>query len=142
VVELNAELTPDHVRNIHDLLRRPSPRDGKRGFYRGLSWHRVVSHFVVQGGCPRGDGWGDPGWTLPDELTDLPFLRGALGMPKAGPDTGGCQLFFCHAPTPHLDGRYTLFGYVRSGFETVDLLEEGDLILGVSVIAKGGRHGH
>lgn len=99
------------------------------GVYNGTEWHRVVTAFVVQGGDPRGSGWGDCGWRLADEKTTLPFLRGTVGMPKAGPDTGGCQLFVSLVPTPHLDGRYTAFGTVTSGLDVLDLLEPGDKII-------------
>lgn len=101
----------------------------KKGLYDGLIWHRVVTAFVVQGGDPRGSGWGDAGYRLDDELSSVPFLRGTLGMPKAGPDTGGCQLFVSLVPTPHLDGRYTAFGKVTAGMEVLDQLEPGDRIL-------------
>lgn len=101
----------------------------KKGFYDGLTWHRVVTAFVVQGGDPRGSGWGDAGWRLADEVNRTPFLRGTVGMPKAGKDTGGCQLFVSLVAAPHLDGRYTAFGRVVSGLEVLDLLEPGDRIL-------------
>jgi cyclophilin family peptidyl-prolyl cis-trans isomerase len=101
----------------------------KRGLYDGLIWHRVVTGFVVQGGDPRGSGWGDAGWRLADEINRLPFERGTVGMPKAGKDTGGCQLFISLVPTPHLDGRYTVFGRVVDGMDVVDRLEPGDKIL-------------
>ncbi|MBI3551795.1 MAG: HEAT repeat domain-containing protein [Elusimicrobia bacterium] len=103
-------------------------RSVKRGLYDGTIWHRVVSGFVVQGGDPRGSGWGDAGFSLRDEINRLPFVRGSVGMPKAGKDTGGCQLFITHIPTPHLDGRYTVFGSVVSGMDVVDRLEPGDRI--------------
>lgn len=98
------------------------------GLYDGTIFHRVVSDFVVQGGDPRGSGWGDAGFTLRDEINRLPFHRGAVGMPKAGPDTGGCQLFVTHVPTPHLDGRYTVFGRVTRGLPVIDALQPGDRI--------------
>ncbi|MCB1033700.1 MAG: HEAT repeat domain-containing protein, partial [Acidobacteria bacterium] len=74
------------------------------GFYDGLIWHRVVPNFVIQGGDPLGNGWGGPGYALRDEIYPRPFERGSVGMPKAGKDTGGCQVFITHIPTPHLDG--------------------------------------
>jgi len=101
----------------------------RKGVYDGTIWHRVVTAFVVQGADPRGSGWGDAGFRLEDEVNRLPFLRGTLGMPKAGPDTGGCQLFVSLVPTPHLDGRYTAFGRVLSGMDVLDRLEPGDKIL-------------
>lgn len=101
----------------------------KKGVYDATVWHRIVTAFVVQGADPRGSGWGDDGFRLIDEVNRLPFLRGTLGMPKAGPDTGGCQLFVSLVPTPHLDGRYTAFGRVVSGMDVLDTLEPGDKIL-------------
>jgi cyclophilin family peptidyl-prolyl cis-trans isomerase/HEAT repeat protein len=118
---LDAEAAPNTAAAIADTARR--------GVYDGKIWHRVVTAFVVQGADPRGSGWGDDGFRLADEVNRLPFLRGTLGMPKAGPDTGGCQLFVSLVPTPHLDGRYTAFGRVVSGMEVLDALEPGDKIL-------------
>lgn len=113
--------TPTHAAAIADAVRRK--------VYDGSSWHRVVTGFVVQGGDPRGSGWGDDGWRLADEISRRRFGRGTLGMPKAGKDTGGCQLFVTLAPAPHLDGRYTAFGEVTAGMEVLDRLEPGDAIL-------------
>jgi cyclophilin family peptidyl-prolyl cis-trans isomerase/HEAT repeat protein len=104
-----------------------------RGFYRSLSWHRVVPDFVVQGGDPRGDGEGGPGWALPDEHTPLAFRRGSVGIATSGPETGGSQLFICHSAQPHLDGRYTVFAELRAGESTLDSLQVGDEILTASV---------
>lgn len=121
VLSLASSEAPIHAANFISNVRR--------GLYDGGNWHRVVSNFVVQGGDPRGSGWGDAGLSLRDEINRLRFERGALGMPKAGKDTGGCQLFITHIPTPHLDGRYTVFGSVVSGMDVVDRLEPGDKIL-------------
>ena len=99
------------------------------GFYDGLIWHRVVSNFVIQGGDPRGDGWGGAGYTLRDEINTERYVRGTVGMPKAGKDTGGGQIFITHVPTPHLDGNYTIFGRVVSGMDVVDRIEVGDRIV-------------
>jgi len=104
-------------------------RLARRGFYDGLTWHRVVADFVIQGGCPRGDGWGGPGYSLPDEIGTTPYVRGTVGMPKSVDDTGGCQIFITHLPTPHLDGRYTVFGQVVGGLEVVDRIRIGDRIV-------------
>jgi cyclophilin family peptidyl-prolyl cis-trans isomerase len=98
-------------------------------FYDGLSFHRVVPDFVAQGGDPRGDGDGGPGWALPDEHSPLRFLRGTLGIATSGPETGGSQFFLCHSPQPHLDGRYTVAGQLRSGDDVLDALQPGDTIL-------------
>ncbi len=121
VIQLTADGAPNHVASFAQSV--------SERFYDGLSWHRVVTAFVVQGGDPRGSGWGDAGWRLSDEINRLPFDRGTVGMPKAGKDTGGCQLFISLVPTPHLDGRYTAFGKVVSGMDVVDRLEPGDKIL-------------
>ncbi len=99
-----------------------------RGFYDGLTWHRVVGNFVIQGGCPRGDGWGRPGYLLPDEIGTRPYVRGTVGMPKSGDDTGGCQIFITHLPTPHLDGRYSVYAQVVAGLDVVDRIRVGDTI--------------
>jgi len=111
---------PVHVSNFVRLVRE--------GFYDGLPWHRVVSNFVIQGGDPLGNGWGGPGYALPDEINCRRYLRGTVGMPKAGKDTGGCQIFITHVPTPHLDGNYTVFGQVTAGLDVVDQIEVGDSI--------------
>jgi cyclophilin family peptidyl-prolyl cis-trans isomerase len=116
---------PIHVASFVDLVRA--------GYYDGLTWHRVVTNFVIQGGDPRGDGWGGAGYTLRDEINTSRYGRGAVGMPKAGKDTGGGQIFITHVPTPHLDGNYTVFGQVVDGLEVVDRIEVGDTIVGARV---------
>lgn len=103
----------------------------KRGFYRGLTFHRVVPDFVVQGGDPRGDGEGGPGYSIRCEVNHKPYRRGVVGMALSGKDTGGSQFFVTAAPQPHLDGRYTAFGEVVKGQEVVDSLLEGDAIVEV-----------
>ncbi len=103
----------------------------EKGFYRNLTFHRVVPDFVVQGGDPRGDGEGGPGYMIPCEINRKKYLRGVVGMALSGPDTGGSQFFITHSPQPHLDGRYTAFGEVVNGREVVDRLIEGDKILEV-----------
>jgi cyclophilin family peptidyl-prolyl cis-trans isomerase/HEAT repeat protein len=120
-IELFSEKAPIHVAAFLERV--------DAGFYDGLIWHRVVSNFVIQGGDPRGDGWGSGGESLRDEIGDVRYGRGTLGMPKAGKDTGGCQLFITHVPTPHLDGNYTVFGQVVEGLEVIDAIEVGDAIL-------------
>lgn len=99
-----------------------------QGFYDGLLFHRVVPDFVVQGGDPRGDGFGGPGYVIHDEIDRLRYARGVLGMALAGADTGGSQFFITLAPQPHLDGRYTAFGEVVEGGELLDSIEVGDRI--------------
>jgi cyclophilin family peptidyl-prolyl cis-trans isomerase len=88
---------------------------------------------VVQGGDPRGDGDGGPGWAIPDEHSPLHFLRGTMGVATNGPETGGSQFFFCHSPQPHLDGRYTVAGQLRpESLPVMDALLVGDRILSAS----------
>ncbi len=124
-----------------ELLREEAPRHVKMmlarvraGLCDGLPIHRVVTGFVVQGLDPRGDGWGTGGVFLRDEINRVPYLRGAVGMPNAGPDSGGCQLFVTLVPTPHLDGRYTVFGRVVAGMEVVDALDVGDACVKAEVV--------
>lgn len=108
-------------------------RLARSGYYDGLSFHRVVTNFVVQGGDPRGDSEGGPGYTLRDEINQLPFLRGTLGLALDWKDTGGSQFFITQSPQPQLDGKYTVFGRVVDGMEVVDQLRLGDLIKRVLV---------
>ena len=105
----------------------------QKNFFDGVSFHRVVPDFVAQGGDPRGDGSGGPGFTIRDELSETSFLRGAVGIALDGPDTGGSQFFIMQSPAPHLDAKYTVFGRVVSGMEIVDGLQQGDVIRRVRV---------
>ena len=100
----------------------------RRGFFNGLRIHRVVPDFVVQDGDPRGDGEGGPGYSIRDELNDLPYLRGTVGMALSGKDTGGSQYFLTISPQPHLDAGYTIFGRVVKGQEVLDTLQQYDTI--------------
>jgi len=104
-----------------------------RGFFDGLPWHRVVPDFVVQGGDPRGDGEGGPGYTIRDELNQRPYLRGTVGMALDWQDTGGSQFFVTLSPQPHLDARYTAFGRVVAGMDVVEQLEPWDRIVSVRI---------
>jgi cyclophilin family peptidyl-prolyl cis-trans isomerase/HEAT repeat protein len=105
----------------------------KRGYFNGITFHRVVPNFVVQGGDPRGDGNGGPGYQIRCEINEVPYDRGAVGMALSGKDTGGSQWFVTHSPQPHLDGGYTVFGQVIDGMPVVDRLARGDKILSVSI---------
>ena len=105
----------------------------RKGYFDGLSFHRVVPNFVIQGGDPRGDGDGGPGYTIRDELNQEPYLRGTVGMALAWRDTGGSQFFITHTPQPHLDARYTVFGHVVSGMEVVDAINQWDVIQRVRI---------
>ncbi len=100
----------------------------RKGFYDGLAFHRVVPDFVIQGGDPRGDGEGGPGFTLRDELGQQPYLRGVVGIALDWEDTGGSQFFITHSPQPHLDARYTVIGRVLTGMEVVDQIQPWDVI--------------
>ncbi len=117
-IELLGERAPRTAANFWRLCAK--------GYFGGRAFHRVVPNFVVQDGCNRGDGWGGPGYTIRCEYDDLTYERGIVGMALSGKDTGGSQFFICHAPQPHLDGRYTIFGRVTKGMEVVDQLQIGD----------------
>jgi cyclophilin family peptidyl-prolyl cis-trans isomerase len=105
----------------------------RKGFYNGVRWHRVVPNFVAQAGDPRGDGEGGPGFTIRDEINQLPYRRGTLGMALEWADTGGSQFFLTHSPQPHLDGRYTVFGQVVRGLDVLDRIQPDDVIVRVLV---------
>src|SRR3954453_758646 len=115
-VELFAEDAPKTVENFTKLAGD--------GFYDGLIFHRVIPDFMIQGGCPRGDGTGDPGYKFEDEFNDHPIVRGTLAMANAGPNTNGSQFFIVTADaTPWLDGKHTAFGRVVSGMDVVEKIE-------------------
>ena len=126
-----------------ELLHREAPytvqnfvKLAESGFYDGLTFHRVVPNFVVQGGCPIGNGWGNPGYTIRCEYNPLRYERGMVGMAHAGKDTGGSQFFITHSAQPHLDGRYTIFGRVTGGMDVVDDLRIEDRIESVKIKRK------
>lgn len=125
VIELFGADAPITVRNLAELSRS--------GYYRGTAFHRVVPNFVAQDGDPRGDGNGGPGYAIRDEMNPRRYERGALGMALAGPDTGGSQYFIAHSPQPHLDGHYTVFGRVLTGYDALDAIVQGDRILSIVV---------
>jgi len=134
VFELFPAEAPAHVFNLLELARA--------GHYDGLRFHRVVPDFVIQGGDYRGDGNGGVTWRgepLRHEFGPRKYLRGSLGMPRnADVDSGGSQFFVTHRPTPHLDGRYTILGELRQGFDVLDAIEVGDLIVTVRERGAGG----
>lgn len=100
----------------------------EKGYFDGVSFHRVVPDFVIQAGDPRGDGWGGPGYAIPDEINALPYDDGAVGMALSGPDTGGSQWFITTSPQPHLEGTYTVFGHVTYGLRNARAIGQGDVI--------------
>lgn len=127
---INVELYPDKapltVANFVNLA--------KRGFYDGLSFHRVIPDFMVQGGCPQGTGTGGPGYKFEDETKNgVAHERGVLSMANAGPNTNGSQFFITHVATPWLDGKHTVFGKVISGLDAVDAVKGGDEITSVKI---------
>lgn len=124
------EDAPNTVQNFIDL--------SQKGFYDGLTFHRVIPNFVIQGGCPNGNGTGGPGYKIDCELDgDNQYHdRGVLSMAHAGRNTGGSQFFICHsrANTAHLDRNHTCFGKVEEGLEVIDAIRQGDKILKVEVL--------
>lgn len=126
-LEFFAEEAPTTVENFKKLA-------GK-GYYDGLTFHRVIPGFVSQGGCPIGNGTGGPGYTIPCETSGNPHKHkvGALSMAHAGRNTGGSQFFIVHEPQPHLDGVHTVFGQVTNGIETVLNMRQGDVMKEVKV---------
>jgi cyclophilin family peptidyl-prolyl cis-trans isomerase/HEAT repeat protein len=125
IIELLADEAPLNVDNFVQLAQK--------GYFDNVTFHRVVPNFVVQGGDPRGDGNGGPGYQIRCEINEVPYERGAVGMALSGKDTGGSQWFVTHSPQPHLDGGYTVFGRVVSGMEVVDQIARGDRIRTISV---------
>ena len=119
-IELAVLDAPLHTENFVALARQ--------GFFDGLTFHRVVYNYIVQSGDPRSDSEGGPGYTLRDELNQVPFLRGTVGTALDWEDTGGSQFFITYSPQPQLDGEYTAFGRVVAGTEVVDQLRQGDVI--------------
>jgi peptidyl-prolyl cis-trans isomerase B (cyclophilin B) len=126
-IELYEKDAPGTVANFEKLA--------KKGYYDGLTFHRVVPNFVIQGGCPKGTGTGGPGYTIKCETANNPRKhgRGALSMAHAGKDTGGSQFFITHRETPHLDGVHTVFGQVLAGQEVVDAIRVGDRMKKVTI---------
>jgi cyclophilin family peptidyl-prolyl cis-trans isomerase/HEAT repeat protein len=126
-----------------DLLPSEAPltvdnfvRLAQRGYFRGITIHRVVPNFVIQDGDPRGDGNGGPGFKIRCEINQVPYERAAVGMALSGKDTGGSQWFVTHSRQPHLDGGYTVFGTVKSGMEVVDSIVRGDVIQSIVIREK------
>ncbi|HKP71831.1 MAG TPA: peptidylprolyl isomerase, partial [Pyrinomonadaceae bacterium] len=130
-IELLPAEAPLTVDNFVQLARR--------NYFNGVLFHRVVPNFVIQGGDPRGDGNGGPGYQIRCEINEVPYGRGAIGMALSGKDTGGSQWFVTHSPQPHLDGGYTVFARVVEGMETVDRITRGDRIRSVSVTETAKR---
>ncbi len=116
VFEMFDEDAPKTVGNMRELA--------EKGYYDGLTFHRIIRDFMIQGGCPQGTGTGGPGYEFEDEFNDHKVVRGALAMANSGPNTNGSQFFIVTtAAAPWLDGKHTVFGQVTSGMDVVDALE-------------------
>jgi cyclophilin family peptidyl-prolyl cis-trans isomerase len=126
VITLFVEEAPGSVANFITLA--------SKNYYNGKYFHRVAPNFVVQAGCPRGDGWGSEDYSLRSEFSTRRYTTGSVGMASAGKDTEGTQWFITHSPTPHLDGRYTLFAEVERGMDVVDLIGVGDQIISIQLV--------
>ena len=131
IVELYDEETPITVDNFKSLI--------SKRFYDGLTFHRVIPGFVIQGGCPHGDGRGGPGYSIKCEV-DAPRQfhdRGVLSMAHAGRNTGGSQFFICHnrQNTQHLDRNHTCFGKVIEGLDVIDMIRPGDVIEHITMVS-------
>jgi peptidyl-prolyl cis-trans isomerase B (cyclophilin B) len=126
-LELYAQYAPQTVNNFVFLARE--------GFYDGVTFHRVISDFMVQGGDPTGSGRGGPGYQFEDEFKGNPLKheKGVISMANAGPGTNGSQFFITHSPQPHLDGRHTVFGKVVKGQGVVDAIRQGDSMVKVEI---------
>jgi peptidyl-prolyl cis-trans isomerase B (cyclophilin B) len=123
-LELFDQDAPNTVKNFVDLA--------EKGFYDGLTFHRVIPNFMIQGGCPQGTGTGGPGYKIKCEINSNKHLAGTLSMAHAGRDTGGSQFFICHSPQPHLDGVHTTFGQTKD-MDVVNAIRKGDKILSVKI---------
>jgi len=126
-LELYAQQAPNTVNNFVFLARE--------GFYDGVTFHRVISDFMIQGGDPTGTGRGGPGYRFEDEFegNSLTHETGVISMANAGPNTNGSQFFITHSPQPHLNGRHTVFGKVVRGQEVVDSIRQGDKMVRVEI---------
>ena len=127
VLDLEAGHAPKTVNNFVTLA--------KDGFYDGLTFHRVIPNFMIQGGDPQGTGTGGPGYKFEDETQGNPLTHetGVISMANAGPNTNGSQFFITHSPQPHLNGRHTVFGKVTQGQDVVDQIKQGDTMDKVTI---------
>jgi cyclophilin family peptidyl-prolyl cis-trans isomerase len=118
IIDLDGQLAPNTCALFLSLI--------EKDYFGAMNFHRIVPDFVVQGGDPDGGGWGGPGFNIRSEWSRADYKRTAVGIAHSGKDTGGSQFFVTLSPQPHLNGRYTIFGYVSKGMEVVDRLEVTD----------------
>ena len=132
-LELYSRFAPQTVNNFVFLAGE--------GFYDGVTFHRVISDFMIQGGDPTGTGRGGPGYQFKDEVEGNPLKheQGAISMANAGPNTNGSQFFITHSPQPHLDGKHTVFGKVISGKTVVDSIRQGDTLVKIEISASPSK---
>jgi len=142
-VSQSAVITLDNGQKIRiDFFPEDAPKTvenfvtlAKKGFYDGLTFHRIVPDFVVQGGCPKGNGTGGPGYQIKAEFNKQKHLRGSVAMARSQhPDSAGSQFYITYGPTPHLDGNYTVFGKLVEGMEHVHRIKQGDRMSSVAIV--------
>lgn len=129
--DIELELSPQHApRTVNNFIFLT-----REGFYDGVTFHRVISNFMIQSGDPAGTGRGGPGYSFKDELIGNPLLHetGVISMANSGPDSNGSQFFITHSPQPHLNGKHTVFGKVLKGQDIVNQIQQGDKMLKVTI---------